>query len=449
METRRAYQPGPLPHNRSILLKRVRAEPITTRKGMNRCLRLLNKHHYLKGLKTVGERLFYAILDEDGDWLGVAVFMAAARRLRHRDTWIGWSDEQRRRRLSLVVNNARFLLLPHKTVPNLGSVALKLLCDRLCADWLEHYAHPVKIVETFVDPERFSGTVYTAAGWIELGLTKGHGRVCRDYYERHDRPKRLFVRELSPNARCSLQADKLKPSLAMVEETTMPRFTGSGDELCSLKERFKREVPDYHTKRCLYPVYALLTIMAAAHLSGSPRGQKDLAKFAKSLSQSQRRAVGINRRVGTHRYAAPDQSTFSRMMSQVNVEVVEKVLLDWQRQIRGAAPQDEPIAMDGKIPAHSGGKNVVTAIASPSQYYLGCTITADKTNEITAVRELCAKLDLDGRLVSTDALHTQVETSHAIIENGGDYLYTVKDNQSGLRAQIEKRVDDPATPFFA
>jgi hypothetical protein len=447
MELRHQYRPRPLPDNPSVLLKRVRAEVLTKRKHIKRSLRLLNKHHYLKGLKTVGERLFYAIVDEDGDWLGVAVFMAAARRLRHRDKWIGWSDEQRRRRLPLVVNNARFLLLPHKTVPNLGSVALKLLCDRLSGDWMEHYAHPVEMVETFVDPERFSGTVYTAAGWMELGLTNGHGRVCREFYERHDRPKRLFVRELSPNARRSLQADKLKPSLAPVEEKTLPRFTRPHDELCSLKERFQREVPDYHTKRCLYPVHALLTIMAAAHLSESPRGQKDLAKFAKSLSQSQRRAVGINRRAGTHHYGAPDQSTFSRMMSRVNIEIVEKVLLDWQRQIRGEVPEKDIVVMDGKVPACSGGKNVVTAIASPSQYYLGCTITAEKTNEITAVRELCAKLDLDGKLVSIDALHTQVETSHVIVENGGDYLYTVKDNQPDLRAQIEIKVADPATPF--
>lgn len=443
------HQQRPLPENPSVLLKRVRAEPLTNRKKIKRCLRLLNKHHYLKGLKAVGERLFYALVDENGEWLGVAVFMAAARRLRHRDEWIGWSDEQRRRRLPLVVNNARFLLLPHKTVPNLGSVALKLLCDRLSDDWMERYGHPVAMVETFVDPARFSGTVYTAAGWVELGQTGGSGRISRDYYERHDRPKRLFVRELSRNARRSLQADRLKPLFAPVEEKTLPRFTRSNEELGSLKERFQKEVPDYHVKRCLYPVHALLTIMAAAHLSGSPRGQKDLAKFAKGLSQSQRRAVGIRRRPGSKRYGAPDQSTFSRMMARVDVEIVEKVLLDWQERIRGPAPEDEIIAIDGKIPAHSGGKNIVTAITSPSQHYLGCTVTAGGANEITAARELCAKIDLDGRLVSLDAIHTQVETSHVIVENAGHYLYTVKDNQPHLREYIEKQVDDPASPFLS
>jgi len=443
-----SYQPQSLPNNPSILLKRVRVELLTKRKKIKRCLRQLDKYHYLKGLKTVGERLFYAIVDENGDWLGVSVFMAAARRLRHRDEWIGWDDEQRRRRLPLVVNNARFLLLPHKTVPNLGSVALKLLCDRLSEDWMEHYNHPVAMVETFVDPAHFSGTVYTAAGWVELGLTQGNGRVSRDYYQRHDRPKRLFVRELHRNARRSLQADQLKPQFAPIEEKTLPRYTCPTENLCSLKERFEKEVPDYHVKRCLYPVHALLTIMAAAHLSGAPRGQKDLAKFAKSLSQSQRRAVGIRRRAGSNRYSAPDQSSFSRMMSRVDVEIVEKVLIDWQACIRGPVPQDEIIAMDGKVPAHSGGKNIVTAITSPSQHYLGCIVTGEDTNEIIAARELCEKIDLDGRLVSLDAIHTQTETSHVIVEAGGDYLYTVKDNQPQLRKRIEKIVDDPATPFL-
>jgi hypothetical protein len=441
--------PRPLPDNPAVLLNRVCVEPVFEREEINKCLKLLYKHHYLKDLKAVGERLFYVILDENGHWLGVAVFMAAARRLLHRDKWIGWTEEQRRRRLSLVVNNSRFLLLPHRTVPNLGSVALKLLCGRLSDDWNERYGHPVLAVETFVDPVLFSGTVYKAAGWTELGSTKGNGRKSRDFYERHDRPKRLFVRSLERGARRALQADKLKPSLSMVEANTRPRCQLVADELISLRERLEREVPDYHTKRCLYPVHALLGICVAAHIAGSPRGQKDLEKFAASLSQSQRRALGINRRAGTNHYGAPDQSTFSRMMSQVDVNIVEKVLLDWQTQIRGPAPKDEIVAMDGKVPAHSGGKNVVTAVCSPSQYYLGCTITPEKTNEITAVRDLCRKIDIDGRLVSLDAIHTQKETARTVVlECGGHYVHTVKKNQPGLLARIEKSVDDPASPFL-
>ena len=104
------------------------------------------------------------------------LFAAAALHLRARDTWFGWSDEQRRRRLAMVVNNVRFLLMPERVVPNLGSVALSRVLARLNDDWQARYDHPVLIVETFVDPARFQGTVYRAAGWTELVRTQGRAQ---------------------------------------------------------------------------------------------------------------------------------------------------------------------------------------------------------------------------------------------------------------------------------
>ena len=131
-----------------------------------------------------------------------------------------------------MVNNCRFLLLPNKTVPNLGSRSLRLVLERLSRDWQERYGHPVLVVETFVDPEQFCGTVYTASGWVELGQTDGFGRVKRDFYVAHDKPKRLFVRELCRKARRSLQAERLKPALGSVERKIAPRPT----QLCQRLE---------------------------------------------------------------------------------------------------------------------------------------------------------------------------------------------------------------------
>ncbi len=259
-----------------------------------RCHRLLAGHHYLGDFKPVGERLHYAITDAAGEWLGVLVFCAGARRLGPRDRWIGWSEEQRRRRLPLVVCNARFLLLPDRTFPNLASKALKLVLARLSADWEARYGHPVLVVETFVDPAQFRGTLYTAGGWSELGATDGSGRHARDFYVRHERPKRLFVRELCRHARRSLQAGRLRPALAALEARTPPRATQSVPELRSLCAHFQR-VPDYRTRIGRYPLWSLLAIVACAHLADAPRGQKDLAAFAGRLSQAQRAALGIRR----------------------------------------------------------------------------------------------------------------------------------------------------------
>lgn len=430
----------------SVSLTGVQIQLLSTSKTKARARRLLAKHHYLGDVRAVGEQLFYAITDSRGDWLGVLVFCAASRRLRARDRWIGWTEEQRRRRLPLVVNNCRFLLLPDKTFPNLGSRSLRLTLDRLSADWQERYAHPVVLVETFVDPEQFCGTVYTANGWQELGATDGFGRVRRDFYVEHNKPKRLFARELCKSARRSLAADKLKPALVMVEAKTRPRSTQTPAQIRSLVEHLKT-LPDYRARIGIYPLWSLAAICVLAHLCSAPRGQKDLAVFANGLSQAQRRALGIRRQKdGT--FPAPSQPTFCRMMEHIDDDALEKIFLQVQEQIRGPAPKEELIVLDGKQPRHGGGHSVLTAVTVPSQHYLGSAIVDTKTNEIPVARELFKKLELDGRKVSLDALHTQTQTARELVlEHGADYLLTVKDNQPTVRKNIERLVQAPPAAF--
>jgi hypothetical protein len=135
-----------------------------------RCDALIVEHHYLHTAKLVGEHLRYAATYR-GEWLAVVSFSAAAYHLRYRDQFIGWSPEQRRRRLPLVVNNARFLILPDAHYPNLASRLLTRVVARLSDDCLAHWGHRVALVETFVDPEFFRGTTYKVSGWSELGPT--------------------------------------------------------------------------------------------------------------------------------------------------------------------------------------------------------------------------------------------------------------------------------------
>lgn len=439
--------PPPLPEARDVLLRILQVHLLDTPALRARAQALLAAHHYLGGVQAVGEQLHYAMSDAQGEWVAVAIFAAAALHLRPRDIWIGWRDEQRRHRLALVVNNVRFLLLPERTVPNLGSAVLSRVLARLSDDWQSRYHHPVLIVETFVDPERFQGTVYHASGWTELGQTKGNARKSRDYYENHDRPKRLFACELVKNARRSLQAEHLKPALAAVAAKVPVRSVLKAAELAALSDQF-RAVPDYRSRLGQYPLFALLSITACAYLADAPRGQKDLAAFAGRLSSRQRAALGV-RRTAAGEYPAPSQPTFCRMFKHVAEAQIEQVLLAHQRQVRGAPPEGDIVVLDGKVPGHSGGLNVVTAITSPSLHYLGSTVVADKTNEIPAVRELCQRLELAGRLVSIDALHTQTETARAIVlEHGGDFLMTVKANQPSVQAAVQLHVPDPGSPFL-
>jgi hypothetical protein len=439
--------PQLLPEERAVLLRTVEVHVLETFEQRERAQGLFAAHHYLGAVRAVGEQVHYAVSDAQGEWVAVLVFAAAALHLRPRDTWIGWSDEQRRRRLALVANNVRFLLLPERTVPNLGSVVLSRILAQLSDDWQARYGHPVLVVETFVDPERYQGTVYRASGWSELGRTKGNGRCSRDYYENHDRPKRLFARELCRHARRSLQAEHLKPALAPVEAKVPVRSTLKAAELKSLAGHF-RAVPDYRRRIGQYPLFALLGITACAYLASAPRGQKDLAAFARRLSSRQRAALGVRRTLAGE-YPAPSQPTFSRMFERISPQQVEAALLAHQAQVRGAPPAGEIVVLDGKVPRHSGGLNVVTALTAPSLYYLGSEVVAAKTNEIPAVRTLCARLELAGRLVSIDAMHTQSETARQIVlEHGGDYLLTVKANQPAVQSAVQAQVPDPGDPFL-
>jgi Domain of unknown function (DUF4338)/DDE_Tnp_1-associated len=418
------------------------AEP----RDLPRLQSLLRRHHYLGMLRPVGEQLFYVAVDGQGRWLAVLIFCAAAKSLRYREQWIGWTNEQRRRRLALVANNARFLLLPQRTVPNLGSRVLKLALARLSADWQQKYGHPVLVVETFVDPEQFCGTVYTANGWKELGLTDGWGRCARDYYVKHDKPKRLFVRELCRNACRSLQAEHLRPALALVEAKIPPRCTQRVGPLRSLGQRF-RQVSEFRARIESYPLWGLLSVVACAMLCGAQRGPKALAGFAKKLSQAQRRALGFRPHPDGW-YPAPSRSTFWRLLHAVDRDAVDRVVREFQAQVRGQPPKDELIALDGKQPNHGGGHSILTAVAVPSQYYLGSAIVDKKTNEIPVARKLFQKLDLEGRFVSLDALHTQTETGRDLVqEHGADYTLTVKDNQPGIHETIKKLLPEIPAAF--
>ncbi len=261
-----------------------------------------------------------------------------------------------------------------------------------------------------------------------------------------DRPKRLFVREVVKNACRSLQAERLKPALAGVEKKAGARCNHKCGELRALTEHFKA-LPEYRGRVESYPVYSLVTLMLLALLCDAPRGQKDLTKLARRLTQHQRRALGI-RPSPQGRFPAPSQSTFSRLLSGLDARRLNQVLLEIQAQVRGQPPPDELIAVDGKEPRHGPGDAILSAVTVPSQFYLGSALVDTKTNEIPVARELFGQLDLTGRSVALDALHTQNQTARELVmEHGAHYLLTVKNNQPTLRKNIDQIVPVPLTGF--
>jgi hypothetical protein len=141
----------------------------------------LAQFHYLGYRGSVGENLQYRVTNAAGRLLGGLVFGSAAWKCRARDQFIGWSAEQRPQRLHLLTNNQRFLLLPFVQVRHLASWILGRVLRRLSRDWERKYGHPIVLVETFVERERFAGTSYQAANWIRLGSTTGRSRQDRSH----------------------------------------------------------------------------------------------------------------------------------------------------------------------------------------------------------------------------------------------------------------------------
>jgi hypothetical protein len=160
----------------------------------------LAEFHYLGYGGSVGENAQYLVTQGSSRMLAAVLFGSAAWKCRERDCFIGWSPEARQRNLVLLTNNQRFLILPWVQVKGLGSWILGRVLRRLSADWQRKYGHPIALVETFVERERFRGTVYRAANWQHLGSTRG--RTRQDRYSTLRVPvKDIYVYPLARNFR--------------------------------------------------------------------------------------------------------------------------------------------------------------------------------------------------------------------------------------------------------
>ena len=109
----------------------------------------VNAFHMLGDKNVFGSRIYYFIRSEE-QILGCMLFSAASWALKCRDNWIGWSIEDRKDRLFLVVNNSRFLIFPNVRVKNLASRALSLAVRQIPTDWEHEFGYTPVLLETFV-----------------------------------------------------------------------------------------------------------------------------------------------------------------------------------------------------------------------------------------------------------------------------------------------------------
>ncbi len=161
-------------------LGQLRLRPVDTRQDSSLWNEFIERYHYLGYKPLPGAQIRYLVFG--GPRLLAALgFGAAAWKVAPRDRFIGWNDQQRRRNLHGIVNNARFLILPWITVRNLASRILATAIKRLPHDWQTRYGYQPVLLETFVQCNRFRGTCYRAANWIHVGQTQGRGKLDRTH----------------------------------------------------------------------------------------------------------------------------------------------------------------------------------------------------------------------------------------------------------------------------
>ena len=168
---------------------------------------LIGRYHYLGYRVPYGAsvRYLFETSRQQSRLLGCLQFSSPAWQMKARDAWIGWNEAARKQNLPRLINNSRFLILPWVRIPNLASHVLALALRNVMQDWKILYGIQPWLAETLVDNQRFLGSCYRAANWIDAGLTTGRGRQDREHKRHGLSPKRILLFPLCADARQRLR----------------------------------------------------------------------------------------------------------------------------------------------------------------------------------------------------------------------------------------------------
>ena len=437
---------------------------------------LMEGEHYLGNANAVGQVLRY-VAEYNGEWISALTFCSAALHIKPRDQFLEWSAREVAERRHLIAQNSRFLILPSTGGwPNLASRVLKLVCQRLAGDWQGHFGHRVLLVETFVDPQRFKGTCYKAAGWLALGQTKGYQRRGQDYYLDLQHPKELWVRPLE---RCAL---KLLRSKELAEDLRVgpappPPVPIQTNQMESFVDFLQPGLKDPRKpKGVRYPIISILAILMLSVAAGC-QGPHAIARFAQSLNHGQRRRLRCRMRRGAPRqYDVPCERTIRRLLKVIDAQELTALFADWMATLD--PEETQIIHLDGKVlknanpqparmnqdPHLSEAKALIDTppeeqkpkankaltlvnFQTPGQRLLDQIAVPSDTNEEAAVAAHFPKMDLTGITVIADAAHTvKANCLRLTQERGSDYLFFLKGNQPKAFAKAKQLIPENIPP---
>jgi len=399
----------------------------------------MQQYHYL-GLKWIGGKSLRYIAHIEDQWVALLGWSSASKNCGVRERYIGWIGEKKYRRLRFVANNSRFLILPWVCQKNLASKVLSLNLKRLSADFEMVYGHPLYLAETFVDESRFKGSCYKASNWKHVGYTEGYSRSNRSYYH-HGQVKAVYVYSLCKRAREILSGDLIPYDVSLLKDkrrvSTMIKFP-----IERLLCRIRTFTDPRRKAGTRHPLETVLSIAVCAVLCGC-KGYRGIGAWSKSLSREE--LV----RFGSNRDTPPSEPTIRRLIQRIDAVEFDLEIGRWILEQKLIGNPDVNglnecgIAIDGKTVrgSHNGTKKAIhllSAVIHKEGVVFAQEQVDEKTNEIKHVKPLFKNVDIEGSVVTADALHTQKDIANYLVEEKkADYLFTVKDNQPTLLEDIK------------
>lgn len=414
----------------------------------------LDEEHFLGAGKEAGDRVGQFVLEE-GRVVAVMIWCASAWHLKKRDELIGWDPVTRAKRLKLVVQLRRFLVLDEHRRANLASGCLGLALRNLRRQWFRRHGYEPLVAESFSDPESHAGTVYKATNWTLAGGTKGFSQQrpnggSTDYYIKNDRPKKLWIKPLHKNAYQLLCANEL-PEKCLEGEVAGAgaRSPLSHPQLSSLRQAFEMLDDPRRAQSRRHPMTALLTLVALGLLMGG-RDMKGIWGKVVKLSQRQREMIGLKvRSKNSGLLRMPGYDCLNDFMNKLDPQAFAVVLTKWLQANQGTLPAS--LALDGKSIGNGRAGMIVTLCRHEDGRPVALIPATGKKedSEVSAARALLESdsVNLVNKTLTLDPLHNKKETLDPIARKGGDFVVGAKDNTSARLEAAKRALQD--SPLLA
>ena len=411
---------------------------------------LLEQQHYL-GDCAKGRQLLQ-VIEYKGHWVALLDWGPSCWKLADREDYLGWTPQQRAERLGLVVQNRRFLVLGQERMPNLASRALGLALKALPEHWEKAHGYRPLMAETFTDIEQFEGTCYKATNWTPLGLTKGFKRHRADFFRKHGRPKKLWVKSLNRNSQRILTSIDVPKAYEPGLNRNSPErdLALSKGQMLDLRKHFQENFKDPRRNNKTYHASSLLVFIAMAMFAGRST-LTSIQRYGNLLTIQQRRWLDFPVKKGTNFRKVPSWKALYNFLIKIDPQDFSECLNLWLGSNLGTLPR--ALAIDGKwirdkalslcLSEHETGAPVAVGFAAE----VSKTDENKREGEQTVALKLYEKTNLEGAIITGDALNNNKPQAHAIQEAGANYFLQLK-NENRHAYKAAARIGQDAAPFL-